>query len=56
MKFSFQILLLLFLFSLSHPACIPGENCPYNQGECNEDQCICKDGFFTIIDSSKDDI
>ena len=56
MKSFFQILLLLFLFSLSHPACIPGENCPYNQGECNEDQCICKDGFFTIIDSSKEDI
>ena len=54
MKLLFQIAILtLLIISLSYEACIPGENCPYNQGECQDDQCICKDGFYTLIDSSK---
>ena len=54
MKLLFKIEILTFLIiSLSYEACIPGENCPYNQGECQDDQCICKNGFFTLIDSSK---
>ena len=49
MKLLLQIAILtLLIISLSYEACIPGENCPYNQGEC-----ICKNGFFTLIDSSK---
>jgi hypothetical protein len=54
---SLLIILLVFLFfSYTLQACIPGENCPYNQGECTDDQCSCKDGFFTIIDSEKEEI
>ena len=54
---SILIILLTFLFfSYTLQACIPGENCPYNQGECTDDQCSCKDGFFTIIDSEKEEI
>ena len=48
--------ILILLISFSNQTCIPGENCPYNQGECQDDQCICKDGFFTLIDSSKSEI
>ena len=54
MRLLLQIAILaLLIISLSYEACIPGENCPYNQGECQDDQCICKDGFYTLIDSSK---
>ena len=56
MKSSLKILLLI-LISLSiscqeesEQTCIPGKNCPYNQGECSDDQCSCKDGFYTLID------
>lgn len=56
MKVILHALLLFLIICFSNQACIPGENCPYNQGECNEDQCICKDGFFTIIDKDKADI
>ena len=56
MKSLLYIILILLLFSFSKEGCFPGENCPYNQGECSDDQCICKDGYFTIIDPEKDDI
>jgi hypothetical protein len=56
MKSSLKILLLI-LISLtiscqeeSEQTCIPGKNCPYNQGECSDNQCSCKDGFYTLID------
>ena len=54
MKLILQLaILILSIISISYEACIPGENCPYNQGECQDDQCLCKDGFYTLIDSSK---
>ena len=28
-------------------ACIPGENCPINQGFCSQSQCICLYGYKT---------
>ena len=56
MKSLLNIILILLLFSFSYEGCFPGENCPYNQGECSDDQCICKDGYFTIIDPEKEDI
>lgn len=56
MKVLLNSFILMLIISFSYQTCIPGENCPYNQGECSDDQCICKDGFFTIIDSSKKDI
>ena len=55
MKLILQLaILILSIISISYEACIPGENCPYNQGECQDDQCLCKDGFYTLIDSSKE--
>ena len=55
MKLILQLaILILPIISISYEACIPGENCPYNQGECQDDQCLCKDGFYTLIDSSKE--
>ena len=55
MKLIFHLaILILSIISISYEACIPGENCPYNQGECQDDQCLCKDGFYTLIDSSKE--
>ena len=53
MKLIFHLsILILSIISISYEACIPGENCPYNQGECQDDQCLCKDGFYTLIDPS----
>ena len=55
MKLILQLaILILSIISISYEACIPGENCAYNQGECQDDQCLCKDGFYTLIDSSKE--
>ena len=55
MKLILQLaILILSIISISYEACIPGENYPYNQGECQDDQCLCKDGFYTLIDSSKE--
>ena len=62
MKSLFRLTLLVLitiLISCKEPGqepeqiCTPGENCPFNQGECTDNQCICKDGFYTLIDSSK---
>ena len=56
MKSFIYLLILLLFVSFSSQACIPGENCPYNQGECSDNQCLCKDGYFTLIDPSLDKI
>ena len=56
MKSFIYLLILLLFVSFSSQACIPGENCPYNQGECSDNQCLCKDGYFTLIDPSIDKI
>ena len=29
--------------------CIPGENCPINQGICSKSQCICLYGYKTLL-------
>ena len=65
MKSLFKVTLLVLItisISCGEPGqeseqnCIPGENCPYNQGECSDNQCVCKDGFYTLIDSSKNTV
>ena len=58
MKSLFRLILLIIisiLISCQEPEanCVPGKNCPYNQGECTDDQCSCKDGFYTLLDKSK---
>jgi hypothetical protein len=52
------LILITFLISCQEPEanCIPGKNCPYNQGECTEDQCTCKDGFFTLLNKNKEPV
>ena len=54
------LILLIILISCQEPQpeanCIPGKNCPYNQGECSDDQCSCKDGFYTLLNKNKEPV
>ena len=63
MKLFFRLILLILtilLISCQEPQpeanCVPGKNCPYNQGECTEDQCMCKDGFYTLLNKTKEPV
>ena len=42
-------ILISYVKPQQEPNCIPDKNCPYNQGECSDDQCSCKDGFYTVL-------
>ena len=63
MKSFFRLILLILiiiLISCQDPQpeanCLPGKNCPYNQGECTDDQCSCKDGFYTLLNKNKEPV
>ena len=42
------IIVLIKLYTIK-AECIPGENCPLNQGYCNGTKCICLHGFDDYI-------
>ena len=52
--------ILLFSFALQQQPqqqqqqqCIPGGNCPYEQGACMGNYCKCLDGFYTLLNESQ---
>ena len=49
-----KLLIILSLFSFILPQqCIPGTNCPLNQGVCIADTCDCLTGYRTFYDKTK---
>ncbi len=42
------LLLAIFCFNYINSQCIPGSNCPLNQGYCKADVCICINNFWTL--------
>ena len=48
-----KIYFLIPLFSLViSQQCVPGKNCPFNQGFCNGGTCECLEGYKTLYDKS----
>ena len=48
-----KLILYLSLLLLSYEQqCVLGKNCPYNQGECITDYCICNKNYHTLLDST----
>ena len=48
-----KIYFLIPLFSLViSQQCVPGKNCPFNQGFCNGGTCECLEGYRTLYDKS----
>ena len=57
LKFSFKKLLIcLSLIILSYQQqCISGKNCPFEQGQCIADKCVCNTGYQTLLVQSTPD-
>ena len=49
-KVYYSFIFIIFLLNIDSikTACIPGENCPYEQGACSKSECVCFYGFKTL--------
>lgn len=51
---SLYFLTFIFLFSFTSSQCVLDKNCPSKTGTCQEDVCICINGYKTFIDSKNE--
>ena len=49
-RIHYLFIFIIFLLSIVSikAICVPGENCPFGQGDCSKSECVCHYGFKTL--------